>query len=171
MFKIKSEVFEHGDVIPEKYAEKNSVSPPLYWENIPNGTKSFALAVTDPDLPQEFKFPRIFAHWLIYNIPASSKSLPEGVSPMGNLPEGSKELNSDFVTFGIPGYGMGYAGPWPPDSAHRYVFTIYALKVETINIYESADYVKFVKEVLPNTITAASLIGYYGPAKNPLPSS
>jgi len=86
MFSLKSQAFEYGGQIPARYAEKNVLSPPLIWENTPEGTKSFALAMTDPDLPPEFQFPRVFAHWMIYNIPASATSLVEGISPGGNLP-------------------------------------------------------------------------------------
>jgi Raf kinase inhibitor-like YbhB/YbcL family protein len=171
MFTLKSEAFNGGGTIPEKYAEKSVISPPLNWENIPKGTKSLALAVTDPDVPKQFQFPRIFAHWMIYNIPASVMGFPEGASPGGDLPAGAKELNSDYVTFQMPGYGKGYGSPWPPDSVHRYVFTIYALKNESLDIPEIADYVEFVKAVLPVTIITATLIGHYGPAKNSLPVS
>ncbi len=171
MFTLKSNAFAAGGTIPEKYAEKNIVSPPLHWENAPEGTRSFALAVTDPDLPAAFQFPRVFAHWMVYNIPAAARSLPDGASPGGAMPSGTKELNSDFVTFNMPGYGKGYAGPWPPDSAHRYVFTLYALKNETIEIAASGDYVEFVKSVLPVTIATATLMGVYGPAKSPLPGA
>lgn len=171
MFTLKSAAFVNGATIPERYAEKNKMSPPLEWENPPKGTKSFALAVTDPDVPDKFNFPRVFAHWMLYNIPISVISLPECASPGGLLPEGAKELNSDFVTFQMPGYGKGYGGPWPPDSAHRYVFTLYALKNKSLDIPETADYVEFVRAVLPVSITTATLIGLYGPAKNPLPGS
>jgi len=171
MFSLKSAAFANGGTIPERYAEKNKVSPPLNWEDIPKGTKSFAFTITDPDVPAEFKFPRVFVHWMLYNIPSTIVNLPEGVSPDGVLPEGTRELNSDFVTFKIPGYGKGYGGPWPPDLPHRYVFTLYALKTQSLEILEAADYVDFVKAVLPVTITTATLIGFYGPAKNPLPSS
>ncbi len=171
MFTLKSEAFDNGGNIPEKYAEKNITSPPLRWEDVPAGTKSFAIAVTDPDLPAFFQFPRVFAQWMIFNIPAEVQGLPEGASPGGKLPSGAKELNSDYVTFQMPGYGKGYAGPWPPDAAHRYVFTIYALKNETLTIPESGDYVEFVKAVLPVAIATATLIGLYGPAKNPLPGA
>lgn len=167
MFELKS-VFTNEGIIPEKYCEKNKVSPPLSWANAPAGTKSFALSVTDPDVPEAFQFPRVFAHWMIYNIQASVSSLPEGASPGGDLPRGAKELNSDFVTFKIPGYGAGYGGPWPPDAAHRYVFTLYALKVETLNIPAEADFTEFARVILPQTIAAVQLIGHYGPAKNPL---
>jgi len=171
MFTLKSNAFENGGRIPEKYTEKSIISPPLQWGDVPEGTKSFALAVTDPDLPAAFQFPRVFAHWMAYNIPPATRSLPEGASPGGNLPPGTKELNSDFVTFQMPGYGKGYAGPWPPDAAHRYVFTLYALKNETLTIPEAGDYVEFVKAVLPVTIATAALLGIYGPAKNPLPGN
>jgi phosphatidylethanolamine-binding protein (PEBP) family uncharacterized protein len=73
------------------------------------------------------------------------------------------------VTFQIPGYGRGYGGPWPPDGAHRYVFTLYALKTAQIELDDSADYVEFVRAVLPSTITTATLVGLYGPARAPLP--
>ena len=171
MFTLRSSAFPEGGMIPAKYAESSLISPPLTWGEIPKGTKSLALAVTDPDVPERFNFPRVFVHWMIYNIPASVTNLPEGASPGGNLPSGTKELNTDFVTFGIPGYANHYGGPWPPDAAHRYVFTLYALKLESLDIPKDADYMAFVKAVLPYTIATATLIGLYGPAKKPLPGS
>jgi len=168
-FTLKSAAFTDGARIPDKYTEHSKLSPPLEWENPPKGTKSFALSMTDPDLPAEFNFPRAFTHWLLFDIPGSARSLPEGASPGGGLPTGAKELNSDFVTFQIPGFGKGYGGPWPPDAAHRYVFTLYALKEESLDIAEAADYAEFVSAVLPITITTATMVGIYGPARNPLP--
>lgn len=168
-FTLKSSAFGDGDRIPDRYAENNKTSPPLEWENPPQGTKSFALSVTDPDIPAEFNFPRAFVHWLLFNIPGSTRSLPEGASPGGMLPRGARELSSDFVTFQVPGFGKGYGGPWPPDAAHRYIFTLYALKEESIEIAETADYTEFVKAVLPVTIMTSTMIGIYGPARNPLP--
>jgi Raf kinase inhibitor-like YbhB/YbcL family protein len=165
MFRLESSAFANGETIPEKYAEKNRISPPLSWEDVPLKTKSFALAMTDPDVPEIFGFPRVFVHWLIYNIPVSTTVLLEGASPSGKLPPGAEELNSD-----LPGYGTGYGGPWPPDAAHRYVFTLYALKVEKLALSPHSDYIDFVKVVLPQTIATATLIGHYGPAKSPLPS-
>jgi ribose transport system ATP-binding protein len=168
-FTLRSPAFLHGGVIPRKYAEGNKVSPPLEWDNAPAGTRSFALSVTDPDLPEAFNFPRAFAHWLIYNIPASVTRLAEGASPGGELPPGAKELASDYVTFKVPGFGRGYGGPWPPDAAHRYVFTLYALKKNSLGVAESADYEDFARAVLPVTITTATIVGRYGPAASPLP--
>ena len=168
---LKSAAFKDEGQIPEKYAERNKVSPPLGWTNVPKGTKSFALTVVDVDVPEAFKLPRVLVHWMVYDIPVVLTDLPEGASPGGRLPIGAKELNNDTVTFKFPGFhDKGYFGPWPPDAAHRYVFTLYALKVPTLAIPQAADYVEFVKSVLPQTITTATLMGYYGPAKNPLPT-
>ncbi|MDX9786266.1 MAG: YbhB/YbcL family Raf kinase inhibitor-like protein [Desulfobacterales bacterium] len=169
MFTLKSTAFEDGGVLPEKYAERSMISPPLNWNDVPEGTKSLALAVTDPDVPEQFQFPRVFAHWMVYNISPNETGLPEGASPGGKMPSGAKELNSDFVTFGSPHHKNHYAGPWPPDRSHRYVFTLYALKT-ALDIPENADYVEFVKTVLPVTITSATLMATYGPAKEPLPA-
>ena len=171
LFELWSPAFDEGARIPARYAEHNRVSPPILWEHPPKGTKSFALAITDPDIPAHFNFPRAFAHWLAHDIPAGTRKLVEGAGAKGLLPPGMKELNSDFVTFGIPGFGKGYGGPWPPDAAHRYVFTLYALKCETLQLAETANYVDFVTAVLPVTIKTASLTGLYGPASQPLPGA
>jgi ribose transport system ATP-binding protein len=170
-FILRSPAFSEGGIIPDRYAEAKAISPPLEWENAPQGARSFALAVTDPDLPAQFNFPRAFAHWMILNIPGDATGLSEGVSPGGALPNGASELPSDFVTFHIPGYARGYGGPWPPDAAHRYIFTLYALKSERLEISDVADYVEFVRTVLPVTITTATLVGVYGPASMPLPNA
>ena len=171
LFGLWSPAFDEGARIPARYAEHNQVSPPIMWEHPPKGTKSFALAITDPDLPAHFNFPRAFAHWLAHDIPASTRKLVEGAGAKGLLPPGMKELNSDFVTFGIPGFGKGYGGPWPPDATHRYVFTLYALKCESLQLADTANYVDFVSAVLPVTIKTASLTGLYGPAVQPLPTA
>lgn len=171
MFVLRSSAFASGGKIPEKYAEQGAVSPPLSWEGVPKGARSLALVVTDPDVPEMFNFPRNFFHWILFDIPPSATSLEEGASPKGRLPTGAKELNSDFVTFGIPGFGKGYGPPWPPDAEHRYVFTLYALKCADLGIPDSADHAEFSKALLPQTIMTATCVGLYGPAKSKLPGS
>ena len=171
MFVLKSSAFADGGKIPEKYTERNVVSPPLGWGGVPAGTKSLALTVTDPDVPAAFNFPRNFYHWIVYDLPASTTALAEGASPKGKLPPGAKELNSDYVTFQMSGYGKGYGGPWPPDREHRYVFTLYALKSESLGIPDNADHAEFSKALLPVTIQTATLTGVYGPAKEKLPGT
>ena len=159
-----------GSVVPDRFCESSTKSPALSWSGVPDGTRSFALSVTDPDVPEAFNFPRSFAHWLVCNIPGDVRELPEGASGQ-TLPDAALELNSDFVTFGIPGFGRGWGGPWPPDSQHRYVFTLYALKVPRIGVAADADLAAFGAAVLPVAIDQASFTAVYGPARTPLPAA
>ena len=160
-----------GGTIPDIYAENKGVSPMLEWEGVPRNTESFALSITDPDVPSDFNFPRNFAHWLVYNIPANARHLPRGASGSSAMPLGSKELNSDFVTLSLPGFSGGYAGPWPPDCAHRYIFTLYALKVQSLDLKEDAKLEDFAASVLPVTIEQASFTAVYGPSGLELPAA
>ncbi len=158
-----------GSVIPARFAEDKRLSPGLAWSGPPEGTRSFALAITDPDLPEAFNFPRSFAHWLVADIPPDVRELPEGASGSSRMPRGATEFNSDFVTFKIPGFGRGYGGPWPPDRAHRYFFTLYALKVDKVELPADADLEVFAAAVMPVAIDAASFVAVYGPARKSLP--
>jgi hypothetical protein len=100
-----------------------NVSPQLSWSGAPAGTKSFAVTMFDPDAPTGSGW----WHWVVVNIPASATQLAAGASGK-SLPAGSLETRTDF---GKPGYG----GPCPPPGpAHRYIFTIYALKVDKLDL-------------------------------------
>lgn len=169
-FFLNASDIPQGSVVPDRFAEDSRISPRLVWSGVPEGTKSFALTVTDPDLPAEFNFPRSFAHWLVHDIPGHIRELPEAASGSLAMPSGAIELNSDFVTFKIPGFGRGWGGPWPPDRQHRYVFTLYALKVPRLALPADADLATFAAAVLPVAIDQASFTAVYGPAKKPLPS-
>jgi len=169
-FVLSSSDISPGALIPLRFAEENRVSPALAWGGVPEGTRSLALAVTDPDLPPHLNFPRAFAHWLVYDLPASLRSLPEGASQSAQMPAGAKELNSDFVTFKIPGFGRGYGGPWPPDRRHRYLFTLYALMIDRLELQPDADLPAFMAAVAPRAIASASFTALYGPARRPLPT-
>ncbi len=103
----------------------DNVSPALAWAKAPKGTKSFAVLVHDPDAPTGGAG---WWHWLIYNIPATANGLAQGAgkSDGSKAPAGAAQWATDF---GKPGWG----GPCPPPGpAHRYVFTVYALKVEKL---------------------------------------
>ena len=89
-FMLLSPEIKQGGTIPSRYAETHKLSPPLEWEKIPPGTQSLALTITDPDVPEEFNFPRSFAHWLVYNIPADASGLIEGASMTAKMPSGSQ---------------------------------------------------------------------------------
>lgn len=118
--KLTSTAFEPNREIPSAYtADGANRSPPLAWDDPPPGTTSFALIVDDPDAPDP-KAPKVtWVHWLVYNLPAGVRALPEG----GQLPAGAREGINDWKR---PGYG----GPSPPVGRHRYVFKLFALGTE-----------------------------------------
>ena len=105
-------------------------SPRLKWSGAPAGTRSFAVTLYDPDAPTGSGF----WHWLVVNIPADIAELAVGAGEVrgGSLPAGALQTRTDF---GAPGYG----GPCPPagDHPHRYLFTVFAVKTEGLNV--SAD--------------------------------
>jgi Raf kinase inhibitor-like YbhB/YbcL family protein len=103
-----------------------NVSPALTWENAPKGSKSFVVTVYDPDAPTGSGW----WHWVVYDIPASATGLPQGAGgEKGQLPDGAKQGRTDF---GAPGFGG--ACPPPGDKPHRYVFNVYALKVDKLDV-------------------------------------
>ncbi len=128
---LASGVFDNKFVLNGFGCGGGNVSPALVWENVPEGTKSLALQVFDPDAPTGSGF----WHWGIYNIPASATSLAQGA---GNSPEGLPAPafggTTDFLDTGATGVNGNYGGPCPPagDKPHRYIFTLYALGVEDV---------------------------------------
>jgi Raf kinase inhibitor-like YbhB/YbcL family protein len=170
-FLLNAPEIPQGSVIPDRFAEESRISPKLVWSGVPEGTRSFALTVTDPDLPSEFNFPRSFAHWMVHDIPGHVRELVEGASGSLAMPTGAVELSSDFVTFRVPGFGRGWGGPWPPDRQHRYVFTLYALKTPRVAVPSDADLPAFAAAVMPVAIDQASFTAVYGPARKPLPTA
>jgi Raf kinase inhibitor-like YbhB/YbcL family protein len=108
-----------------------NVSPQLVWSNVPLGTKSLALQIHDPDAPTGSGF----WHWGIYDMPAGTMGLAQGAgnSP-ATLPVGAYGGNTDFFDTGTTGGNGNYGGPCPPagDTPHRYVFTLYALSVDSL---------------------------------------
>jgi hypothetical protein len=119
---LTSAAFSHQGEIPKRYTcEGEDVSPPLLWSNPPEGTRSFALIVDDPDAPDP-KAPRMtWVHWVLYNLPATASELPEGV-PSEALPRGTGEGLNDWKR-------KGYGGPCPPIGRHRYFHKLYALDI------------------------------------------
>jgi Raf kinase inhibitor-like YbhB/YbcL family protein len=95
------------------------VSPPLAWAGAPPGTASFALIVDDPDAPDPAAPRMTWIHWIVYNLPATSAGLPEGVA-RDALPTGTLEGRNDWQR-------TGYGGPCPPIGRHRYFHRLYAL--------------------------------------------
>lgn len=121
-FVLRSPAFADGDSIPVKYTcDGKDVSPPLKWDNPPSGTRSFALICDDPDAPMG-----TWVHWVLFNIPANQRSLPEDFAmPRDNI----KATKPGKIVEGINDFRqLGYGGPCPPGGpSHRYYFKLYAL--------------------------------------------
>lgn len=160
-FRITSTAVHQGQRIPSAQVFSgmgctgNNVSPAISWSGAPAGTKSFALTVYDPDAPTGSGW----WHWVVYNIPASVTNLPTGAGDASKnlLPAGAAQGNTDF---GTPGYG----GPCPPagDKPHHYIFTVYALNTDKLDIPANATaaYVGF--NIHAHLLGKATLTALYG---------
>lgn len=117
MFQVSTPAFDPGGDIPSAFTcDGAGISPALEWTDPPEGTESFALVADDPDAPRG-----TWVHWVIYELPASERALPEGVEPHAALPSGARQGINDFGQ-------IGYGGPCPPPgSPHRYYFRLFAL--------------------------------------------
>ena len=109
--KISSPAFADQEMIPERYTcDGEDISPPLSIENVPEGTKSLALLVEDPDAPSG-----LWVHWLVWNMPPATRKIGEDAVPQeAVLGKNDWHRNS-------------YGGPCPPSGTHRYLFRLYAL--------------------------------------------
>ena len=114
---ISSPSFSNAGSIPKNFTcEGADVSPQLVWTEAPEGTKSFALLVDDPDAPVGN-----WNHWTLWNMPANLRGLPEGVGKQARLLDGTEQGRNDFRK-------TGYNGPCPPPGKpHRYFFKVFAL--------------------------------------------
>lgn len=144
-----------GQVYKGFGCEGGNASPELAWQGAPKGTKSFAVTVYDPDAPTGSGW----WHWLVFNLPAAATGLKPGAGEpkAGLLPAGAVQSRTDF---GLPGYG----GPCPPvgDKAHRYIFTVHALKVDTLPLDETAPAAMVGYFLNQNALGKAVLQGRYG---------
>ena len=152
---ISSLAFKEGGKIPVLYvmpkAGGKNVSIPLSWKNVPSGTKSFALSMVDPH-----PVAQNWVHWLVVNIPASVTSIEEGASRQ-KMPPGTVELKSSYGE-------IGYGGPQPPKGTgdHPYVFTLYALSVEKLNLGANTSLSAFKKALEGKILGSATITGKYG---------
>jgi Raf kinase inhibitor-like YbhB/YbcL family protein len=119
---LRSSAFEPAREIPTRYTcEGEDVSPPLAWGDPPAGTRSFALIVDDPDAPDPKAPLTTWVHWVVYDLPADLRALPEGAGA-GGLPPGARSGVNDWKR-------ADYGGPCPSVGRHRYFFELYALDV------------------------------------------
>jgi len=152
---ISSSAFKDGDKIPIQYvmpgAGGKNISVPLSWKNVPAGTKSFALLMVDPH-----PVAQNWVHWLVVNIPVNTAAIEEGASRK-RMPPGSVELQNSFGD-------IGYGGPQPPRGTgdHPYVFTLYALNTEKLNLGMNTSLSFFKKALEGKVLASATLTARYG---------
>lgn len=151
--KLTSPAFQHEGTIPVRYTcDGDDISPPLVWSGLPEGTRSLALIVDDPDAPDP-KAPKMtFVHWVLYNIPPTLGGLPEAVES-AHLPPGTGEGLNDWQR-------TGYGGPCPPIGRHRYFHKLYALSVVLPDL-GSPTKTALEAEMRDHVLARAQLIGTY----------
>lgn len=151
--RLTSTAFADGATIPVKHTcDGPDVSPPLAWSEAPAGTKSFALIMDDPDAPMG-----LWVHWVLWNLPPATASLPEGVPKTETLKAlgGALQGNNTWPK-------IGYYGPCPPPGKpHRYFFKLYALDT-TLNLRAGATKGDVEKAMEGHGLDQAQLMGTYG---------
>jgi Raf kinase inhibitor-like YbhB/YbcL family protein len=147
--KITSSAFEDGGMIPVQFTcEGKDISPPLTWENVPDGTQSIALICDDPDAPMG-----TWVHWVLFNLPADIRGLTENIPPDDILQNGARHGKNDFRN-------LGYGGPCPPGGTHRYYFKIYALD-RVIDLSAGTTKPRLLKEMDGHVLAEGQLMGRY----------
>ena len=129
-------------------------SPQLSWKNAPEGTKSFAITMYDPDAPTGSGW----WHWVVFDIPTSTTEL---VANAGDI---KLNLTPEGTIQSITNYGaQGYGGPCPPQGhgLHQYIITVYALKTDTLGLDENTNPAVVGYYLWNNTIAKASIVSYY----------
>jgi Raf kinase inhibitor-like YbhB/YbcL family protein len=148
-FELTSTAFAPGEPIPQKYTcDGDDISPPLQWSDPPQGTQSLALICDDPDAPIG-----TWVHWVLYNLPAEGRSLPEAVPSDADLPDGSRHGQNGWRR---PGYG----GPCPPGGTHRYFFKLYALNT-VLDLKAGAGKKQVLQAMEGHILAQAELMGVY----------
>ncbi len=150
-FELTSSAFKEGELIPKKYTcEGPDASPLLRWGNPPQGTRSFALIADDPDAPVG-----TWVHWVIFNLPADARELPEGVPAQDTLPNGARQGLNDFKR-------VGYGGPCPPPGKpHRYYFKLYALD-KVLDLKPRVTKAQILDASKGHVLAEAQLMGKFG---------
>lgn len=150
---LETEVIAPVHVFNGFGCDGGNLSPALSWTNAPEGTRSYAITVYDPDAPTGSGW----WHWSVYNLPATTVSLVQGASSNGSLPEGAVQVRNDY---GANAYG----GPCPPEGhkPHHYVITVFALKVEKLELPADASPALVGFNLNANALAKASLTSIYG---------
>jgi Raf kinase inhibitor-like YbhB/YbcL family protein len=163
-FKLSSPDIKANHMIPKRFefngfgCSGENKSPALKWSGAPKGTKSFAVTVYDPDAPTGSGW----WHWMVINIPANVTELVAGAGAVDSmtLPKGAVQNRIDY---GVAGWG----GTCPPkgDKPHRYIFTVYALKTEKLDVPADATAALTGYMIHGNALGKASFTAKYGRKK------
>lgn len=151
--KVTSKTFATDAAIPEKHSGySQSVSPDLQWSGAPPTTRTFALVMEDPDA--KAMAPEPFVHWIAYNIPALTMSLPEGVPTAADIKGGMQGVNGTKAN--------GYFGPRPPagDPPHHYHFQVFALDAE-LPLKAGANKAALIDAMKGHVVGWGELVGTY----------
>lgn len=149
--KLISEDFEEGGMLPPRFTcDGAGVSPSLHWEDVPDGTMGFALICEDPDAPSG-----VFTHWVLFNLPAGSRELEEGMPKDSALAIGARQGTNSFGK-------VGYGGACPPsgDREHRYFFKLYALDAD-LALRPGAKKDQLLEAMSDHILAEAGLMGRY----------
>lgn len=152
-FVLTSPAFDHHCEIPKRYTcEGADISPPLRWSGTPQGTKSFALILEDPDAPDPRAPKMTWVHWVVVDIPGDALELTENASALG-LPRGAYQGLNDWKR-------AAYGGPCPPVGKHRYVHKLYALSTVLPDLGQPRA-AQVLAAMKGHLIAQAQLIGMY----------
>jgi len=148
---LTSSAFLNGQTIPRRHTcDGDNISPELTWTEAPTATRSFALLCDDPDAPVG-----VWHHWAVYDIPAASTTLSEGVGRSASAKKFKQAVN-DF-------HRSGYGGPCPPrgHGPHRYHFRLLALSVDRLDLTSTASCVDVERVARKHLLAEAILNGTY----------
>lgn len=152
-FSARSGAFDSGDPVPAKYTcEGANVSPPFTLNNVPDEAQSIAVIADDPDAPG-----KTFVHWVVFNLPADTNSLPEDLDLEADIEGGSVVPAEGVNDFG----DLGYGGPCPPPgSTHNYHFRFYALDA-TLELENGATKKQLTQAMDGHVLAEADVIGSF----------
>jgi Raf kinase inhibitor-like YbhB/YbcL family protein len=149
--KLSSTAFDEGGKLPPRFTcDGEGISPPLEWEDVPDGTQGFVLICEDPDAPSG-----VFTHWLLYNLSAGSRELGEGQPRNEVLSIGARQGTNSFGE-------IGYGGACPPrrDREHRYIFKLHALDAD-LAVQPGASKEELLTVMRNHVLAETQLIGKY----------
>jgi hypothetical protein len=147
---VISAAFAMGAAIPAKFTcQGQDLSPPISWTSAPTGTQGIAVLADDPDAPVGD-----WVHWVLFNLPPETTSLPEGVPATARLPSGAVQGMNDFRR-------LGYGGPCPPPGKpHRYYFKVFALDTK-LNLGSNATKADLLKAMKGHVLAKGELVGTF----------